>query len=308
MSERNSLGGDDKLKDACVRLVEVVLEEGCAAADWESCFLGALQFTLHFLTVGRRREPLPSLAQHPCWASTQLWQGVLVESLKVAQAEAKAEEAKSLKKRFMDVDGAEKDEQRALEERVAYGQLCWVLQQMVLFGKSYGECREFCSGLAAKLGDVVTPSNMVKVTQYIAVCEEEAVRSPPEEEVDDQIDELEAEEEDGVDRDEQRVGRGVPDDFGAELGMDYEAPSPSAAQFGGFDSAAVAAAVESPTGETEGLENTDEDGVVVRASFQVRSLTVLFPSLFVRPPLPPSQNTHPCPILAATIWEGGGCG
>eukprot|EP01052_Picozoa_sp_SAG31_P015812 SAG31_NODE_1026_length_10277_cov_105.479466_7_plen_232_part_00 len=117
-----------------------------------------------------------------------------MESLAVAQAEANEAEKKSLRKQFIDAENTEANAQRDLEERVAYGQTCWVLQQMITFGVSPQSCRSWTNQMAGKLAHVFTAENVEKMNQYIDVCEqtfaitqseEETIADEPEVEADD---------------------------------------------------------------------------------------------------------------------------
>jgi hypothetical protein len=48
----------------------------------------------------------------------------------------------------MDMDNSEADVQNALEQRVAYGQICWVLQQMAVFDIPFKTCDEWTDQVA----------------------------------------------------------------------------------------------------------------------------------------------------------------
>ena len=107
------------------------------------CFLVVRPVTAQCISQGQdgSERVLPDVVKHPAWTNLEFWEGVLVESLAVAQAEANETEKKSLRKQFIDADNSEANAQRELEERVAYGQMCWLLQQMTLFGVSAEACR-----------------------------------------------------------------------------------------------------------------------------------------------------------------------
>ena len=127
------------------------------------------------------KSPLHAMLLQSCtlqWRSARLWDGLLQESMLVAQAAVNLTEGFS-RRRYQDMDEGERTRMASAERRVAYGQLSWVVQGMTSFNQSFDDCRTFVRLCKDRMelfqGDGGDSAD--KVLQHIDILESEATRA-----------------------------------------------------------------------------------------------------------------------------------